>query len=100
MKQRFKPDPCQYGCVWASFSPAAMEWWGLFRVCTKQWETKDKEVKYEIDWGAVDVSFRAYNITDEKFGMDMIFRIISMLSSGTDDLSDEQVIGWEDIPDE
>jgi len=96
MGQRFKPDPCEYGCIWRTFSPEAMEWWGLFRVCTKQWKDKDKETKYEVDWGAVDVSFRAYDITDEKSGIDMIFKFMSLLSSA-DDLSDEQVLGWEDI---
>jgi len=98
MKVQFSPDPCKYGCVWATFSPESLEWWGLFQTVTKRWkDPKTKEAKFEIDWQAVEVTFRAYGIGDEKRGIDTLFRIIRMLAMNAADLTDEQIVGWEEV---
>jgi hypothetical protein len=97
---RFEPDPCDPACIWRTFSPEALDCWGMFKTVTKQWrDPKTKERHFEIDWGAVALVFRAYGIAEEREGLNMLFFIMSLLERSTT-LTTEQILGLEEIPDD
>jgi hypothetical protein len=89
------PDPCADGCILESFGEEATLWFHIWASCVEKWtDPKTKQDHYNINWPAVEVVFRAYEVTDFEGGLRVVRLVTEYMTRST--LPEPVIFGFEE----